>query len=139
MLTQINAVCKQIFFVYCYHLLCIGNPHTVTVQGFSSPITLFPKKHLHFITTAKIKRQRAYVNTGFWRFNRLLELGKLTRQLNLFCLSFMCVLPLFYFNYTIYFGLLIFCCQSVAIGLLYQSATIKQDYESCFDIQFKLL
>ena len=47
----------------------------------------------------------------------LFKLGKLSFYLKLFCLSFIQNLPIFYFIYIFYFGLLIFCCQSVAIQI----------------------
>ena len=43
------------------------------------------------------------------------SLGKLSLWLKLFCLSFIENLPIFYSICTFYFGLLIFCCQSVAM------------------------
>ena len=44
----------------------------------------------------------------------LLELGVSPDIINYFCLSFMQIPAAFYFNYIIYSGLLIFCCQNVA-------------------------
>ena len=44
----------------------------------------------------------------------LLELGKFTLCSKLFCLIFTVKIPIFYFIYTIYFDLLIFCSQNVA-------------------------
>ena len=41
--------------------------------------------------------------------------------LNYISLGFMQIHTDFYFNYIIYSGLLIFCCQNVATFLLYQS------------------
>lgn len=67
-----------------------------------------------FRTQQKKKKPTKPVNSSFVSIFPLFKLGKLTHRLNLFYLSFMCFLPLFYFNYIIYFGLLIFCCQSVA-------------------------
>lgn len=58
--------------------------------------------------------------------NILLPFGKPALCAKLFCLSLISKMPIFYFNYTIYFGLLIFCCQIVAIYSLYQSPKIKQ-------------
>ena len=47
-----------------------------------------------------------------------LELGVFFVVLNYICLGFMQIHALFYFNYIIYSGLLIFCCQNVATHLL---------------------
>jgi hypothetical protein len=47
----------------------------------------------------------------------LLEFGSANLCTKLFCLSFDVNVPIFYFNYINYFGLLIFCCQIVAISL----------------------
>ena len=47
-----------------------------------------------------------------------LELGVFFAIVNCICLSFMQVHTHFYFNYFIYFRLLIFCCQNVAMHLL---------------------
>ena len=47
-------------------------------------------------------------------FYPLLELSVSLATLNCFCLSFMQIHASFYFNYIIYYGLLIFCCQNVA-------------------------
>lgn len=58
---------------------------------------------------------RNAVNSAFLGSCTLFKLGKLLFCLKLFCLSFICNMPIHYFIYTIYFGLLIFCCQSVAI------------------------
>ena len=46
---------------------------------------------------------------------KLLKLGKSKDILKYICLSFMSFLPLFYLCYIYYFGLLIFCCQNVAM------------------------
>lgn len=54
----------------------------------------------------------------------LLELGKFTLHLKLSCLIFAVKIPIFYFNYTIYFDLLIFCCQNVATKSLYHTQLI---------------
>ena len=57
------------------------------------------------------------INTGFRHFNPLFKLGKPLLYIKLFCLSFIWNPPIFYFICTFYFGLLIFCCQSVTISL----------------------
>lgn len=44
----------------------------------------------------------------------LFKLGVSFVALNYICLSFMQIHTVFYFNYIIYSGLLIFCCQNVA-------------------------
>lgn len=56
---------------------------------------------------------------AFSQFSPLLEFGKSLIFLKLFCLSFIHNLPIFYFIYTFCFGLLIFCCQSVAIKITF--------------------
>ena len=56
-----------------------------------------------------------------FRFCRLLELGVSFVALNYINLSLMQIHTVFYFNYIIYSGLLVFCCQNVATFLLYQS------------------
>ena len=48
----------------------------------------------------------------------LFELGVFFVVLNYFCLSFMQIHAYFYINYIIYNGLLIFCCQNVAMIFL---------------------
>ena len=58
---------------------------------------------------------------AFSQFSPLLKLDKLLHQLKLFCLSFIWYLPIFYFICTFYFGLLIFCCQSVAKNTVAQN------------------
>ena len=50
-----------------------------------------------------------------FRLPQLFPLGKLLFYVKLFCLGFATKMPIFYFNYIFYFGLLIFCCQSVAM------------------------
>ena len=54
---------------------------------------------------------------AFSQFSPLLELGKFIVWLKYFRLSFMLFLPIFYLNYIYYSGLLIYCCQCVAITL----------------------
>ena len=51
----------------------------------------------------------------------LFELGVFFVVLNYIGLSFIQIHTVFYFNYIIYSGLLVFCCQNVATFLLYQS------------------
>ena len=51
---------------------------------------------------------------AFSQFSPLLKLGVSFVALNYICLSFMQIHTVFYFNYIIYSGLLIFCCQNVA-------------------------
>ncbi|RGC77132.1 hypothetical protein DW669_13130 [Lachnospiraceae bacterium AM25-17] len=53
-------------------------------------------------------------------FCLLFKLGVSFVALNYISLSFMQIHTVFYFNYIIYSGLLIFCCQNVATFLLYQ-------------------
>jgi len=48
----------------------------------------------------------------------LFELGVSLVVINCICLSFMQIHTDFYFDYIIYSGLLIFCCQNVATPLL---------------------
>ena len=40
--------------------------------------------------------------------------------INCICLIFMLIHAVFYFNYIIYSGLLIFCCQNVATNIIYK-------------------
>lgn len=51
---------------------------------------------------------------AFSQFSPLLKLGVFFVVLNCICLSFMQIHAVLYFNYIIYSGLLIFCCQYVA-------------------------
>ena len=55
------------------------------------------------------------INTGFRHFCPLFKLGVFFVVINYISLSFMQIHTVFYFNYIIYSGLLIFCCQNVAI------------------------
>ena len=59
------------------------------------------------------------INAGLTKYFCLFPLGKFSLFPNLFCLISYIQLPNLYFNYAHYFDLLIFCCQSVAINLLY--------------------
>ncbi|GFI57256.1 hypothetical protein IMSAG025_00695 [Muribaculaceae bacterium] len=55
------------------------------------------------------------------------ELGVFFVVLNYFCLSFVQIHTYFYINYIIYYDLLIFCCQNVAIfTYLYNENRIEQ-------------
>ena len=54
------------------------------------------------------------VYMGFSREAASFKLGVSFAVLNYICLSFMQIHASFYFNYIIYSGLLIFCCQNVA-------------------------
>ena len=68
----------------------------------------------------RLDKRKSPINglfTPFMKLCLLLKLGKLLSWLKLFCLSFVENLPIFYLICTFYFGLLIFCCQSVAISL----------------------
>ena len=67
----------------------------------------------------------ARINTGFRHFNLLFKLGKLWFGLKLFCLCYVWNTPIFYSVYTLYFDLLIFCCQSVATT--YKAKFVEQN------------
>ena len=58
------------------------------------------------------------LNTGFPDFRHLFKLGVSFAVLNYICLVLMQIHAYFYFNYICYSGLLIFCCQNVAIFIL---------------------
>ncbi len=49
---------------------------------------------------------------------QLLFIGVFFVDINFICLVFIQIHACFYFNYIIYYGLLIFCCQNVATHLL---------------------
>ena len=53
--------------------------------------------------------------TPFMKLCLLFKLGVSFVALNCICLDFIQIHAVFYFNYIIYSGLLIFCCQNVAI------------------------
>ena len=55
------------------------------------------------------------INAGFPKHFCLFKLGVFLDIINYICLSFVCIHANIYFNYISYFGLLIFCCQSVAM------------------------
>ena len=61
----------------------------------------------------------------------LLKLGVPLDIINYFCLSIIQIHTVFYFNYIIYFALLIFCCQIVAT---YISFILQIQYVSKTDI-----
>ena len=55
--------------------------------------------------------------SAFPGFYPLLELGVFFIVINYIYLGFMQIHAIFYFNYIIYSGLLIFCCQNVATNM----------------------
>lgn len=60
-------------------------------------------------------------NAPFMRVLRILflfKLGKFIGASKHFCLVFVLFMPTFYFIYTYYFDLLIFCCQNVATNFV---------------------
>ena len=59
-----------------------------------------------------------WMSLGGTRTNGLFKLGVSLVVINCICLSFMQIHTDFYFDYIIYSGLLIFCCQNVATPLL---------------------
>ena len=65
--------------------------------------------------TPHLKSRKVRCLCGFPAFCLLFELGVSFVILNYICLSFMQIHAYFYINYIIYYGLLIFCCQNVAI------------------------
>ena len=69
----------------------------------------------------------------------LLELGVFFVALNCICLSFVQIHALFYFNYIIYYGLLIFCCQNVATLLFSCFYCIIKTDNWCFSIRQVIL
>ena len=81
---------------------------------------------INLVSQSKRKSRFPQYLQGISALKLLFKLGKSLPYLKLFCLSFIWNLPIFYFICTFYFGLLIFCCQSVATNLLYQSQQIKQ-------------
>ena len=54
--------------------------------------------------------------SAFPGFCLLFKLGVFLDVINYICLSFVCIHANIYFNYISYFGLLIFCCQNVAVS-----------------------
>lgn len=58
------------------------------------------------------------INAGFTKHFCLLKLSVFFVILNYIRLNFMQIHTRFYFNYIIYYGLLIFCCQNVAISIV---------------------
>ena len=69
----------------------------------------------------------------------LFKLGKFIIILKYFCLSFISFLPIFYLNYIYYFGLLIFCCQIVAIKLIITMFLFKSNYYVNFSTPLVIL
>lgn len=76
---------------------------------------------------------------AFSQFSPLLKLGKFIIILKYFCLSFISFLPIFYLNYIYYFGLLIFCCQIVAIKLIITMFLFKSNYYVNFSTPLVIL
>lgn len=68
-----------------------------------------------------IERAKNSHKNGFLGSLMLFKLGVSFIVLNYISLGFMQIHTDFYFNYIIYSGLLVFCCQNVATFLLYQS------------------
>ena len=66
----------------------------------------------------KGKSLKTLENKGFEALLQLFKLGVSLVVINCICLSFMQIHTDFYFDYIIYSGLLIFCCQNVATPLL---------------------
>ena len=64
------------------------------------------------------KSPETRINAEFPSSIFLFKLGVFFVVLNCICLIFMRIHAIFYFNYIIYSGLLIFCCQNVATPLL---------------------
>ena len=102
--------------------------HAVSLSSVNNLDTIFLCSLFNIILTSKGKREnRKTTKIHYFRSTCLLfKLGKFKPELKLFCLSSVVKMPLFYFNYTIYSGLLIFFCQNVATHLLYQSQQRKQ-------------
>lgn len=59
----------------------------------------------------------------------LFELGVSFAIINYICLSFVQIHTVFYFNYIICYGLLIFCCQYVAINIYYPDSPRYPDFK----------
>ena len=72
--------------------------------------------------------------SAFPGFCLLLELGVSFDVINYICLSFMRIHADIYFNYISYFGLLIFCCQNVAISsYMFQNSILRYfEYTASF-------
>ncbi len=66
-------------------------------------------------------------------------LGVFFVALNCICLSFVQIHALFYFNYIIYYGLLIFCCHFVATPSNFMFKWLKSAYFRLFSILFQSL
>ncbi|MCR2018646.1 hypothetical protein NSB04_02650, partial [Blautia pseudococcoides] len=67
------------------------------------------------LDTQHIKSPQTRIVARFVGLIFLFELGKFIDVSKHFCLVSMLFMPTFYFIYTYYFDLLIFCCQYVAI------------------------
>ncbi len=65
-------------------------------------------------TILKGKSLKTLENKGFEALLQLFEFGVSLVVINYISLSFVQIHTIFYFNYIIYSGLLIFCCQNVA-------------------------
>lgn len=93
--------------------------HTTSLNTITSANSLFiiylhsyvPIFYYQNSTTENIKSRKARCLCGFPTFRLLFELGVSLGILNCICLIFMQIHACFYFNYIIYYGLLIFCCQ----------------------------
>ena len=83
---------------------------------------------IKYLEPNAIKQSRKTpISSAFPGFYPLLELGTFFVVINYICLSFMQIYACFYFNYIIYSGLLIFCCQNVAtFTYLYNENHIEQ-------------
>ncbi len=74
------------------------------------------------------------------RFFSFLSLGVFFVVLNYICLSFVQIYAILHFNYIIYSGLLIFCCQNVAIFTLIKHILHdKQTLQNFFPIYVNYL
>ncbi len=86
-----------------------------------------------------IKQSRKRLFSAFPGFYPLLELGVLFAVISYFYLSFVQIHAHSYFNYIIYCGLLIFCCQNIAaFTYLYNENHIGQSlsYYPLYDKQY---
>lgn len=68
--------------------------------------------------TPHAQSREARFLSGFPALCLLFKLGKFIYLSKHFCLVFVLFMPTFYFIYTYYFDLLIFCCQYVAADFL---------------------
>lgn len=95
--------------------LTVWKFQTIKVILYSKLLFMF--SHDFFISLAEtfaLKLDKSLCPVIF----KLLELGVSLVVINCICLSFMQIHTDFYFDYIIYSGLLIFCCQNVATPLL---------------------